>query len=169
MSDVSGDEMEVDSADIMTFSARNTSNKGKRSAANLPIEAEDSLPWVEKYRPDTLDDVAGHQDILATINKLTIELNRRQSIPTVHTEPLQERLIITFMPFQPLARNIKRRDNAECRVQHERKKARSLYLDVLDETPELYIPRVGPVGKGYTLTAALQDGRRAAGRATARA
>ena len=24
---------------------------------------------VEKYRPNTLDDVAGHQDILATINK----------------------------------------------------------------------------------------------------
>ena len=24
---------------------------------------------VEKYRPDTLDDVSGHKDILATINK----------------------------------------------------------------------------------------------------
>ena len=24
---------------------------------------------MEKYRPDTLDDVSGHQDILATINK----------------------------------------------------------------------------------------------------
>ena len=24
---------------------------------------------VEKYRPDTLDDVSGHHDILATINK----------------------------------------------------------------------------------------------------
>jgi hypothetical protein len=24
---------------------------------------------VEKYRPDTLEDVSGHQDILATINK----------------------------------------------------------------------------------------------------
>jgi len=29
---------------------------------------------VEKYRPNTLDDVAGHQDILATINKF-VELN----------------------------------------------------------------------------------------------
>jgi hypothetical protein len=26
-------------------------------------------PRVEKYRPDTLEDVSGHQDILATINK----------------------------------------------------------------------------------------------------
>ena len=24
---------------------------------------------IEKYRPDTLEDVSGHQDILATINK----------------------------------------------------------------------------------------------------
>ncbi|KAL7927817.1 activator 1 subunit 3 [Trichoderma austrokoningii] len=70
------DEMDVDgpapSADI-TFSAEAT--KGKRSAANLPVEAEDSLPWVEKYRPVTLDDVSGHQDILATINKF-VEQNR---------------------------------------------------------------------------------------------
>ncbi|KAM0348086.1 hypothetical protein ACHAPU_004589 [Fusarium lateritium] len=71
-----GDEMDVDvpapSTDV-TFSSG--ANKGKRSAANLPVEAEDSLPWVEKYRPNTLDDVSGHQDILATINKF-IEQNR---------------------------------------------------------------------------------------------
>ncbi|KAK0705627.1 P-loop containing nucleoside triphosphate hydrolase protein [Lasiosphaeris hirsuta] len=70
-----GDEMDVDvaSKDI-TFSADNAA-KGKRSAANLPVEAEDSLPWVEKYRPATLDDVSGHQDILATINKF-VDTNR---------------------------------------------------------------------------------------------
>ncbi|EKG15956.1 hypothetical protein MPH_06922 [Macrophomina phaseolina MS6] len=68
MSDFEGDEMEVD-APAIEFSASNMAAKGKRSAANLPVEAEDTLPWVEKYRPDTLDDVSGHQDILATINK----------------------------------------------------------------------------------------------------
>ncbi|KAI5928204.1 P-loop containing nucleoside triphosphate hydrolase protein [Camillea tinctor] len=72
-----GDEMDVDvpaaSKDI-TFSSDNTA-KGKRSAANLPVEAEDSLPWVEKYRPVSLDDVSGHQDILATINKF-VDSNR---------------------------------------------------------------------------------------------
>ena len=40
------DEMDVDgpgpSKDIV-FSA--SASKGKRSAANLPVEAEDSLPW----------------------------------------------------------------------------------------------------------------------------
>ncbi|MCJ1284240.1 hypothetical protein MMC26_003571 [Xylographa opegraphella] len=77
MSDYEDDEMEVDAPlvkDSVTFSS-DTNAKGKRNAANLPIEAEDSLPWVEKYRPDTLDDVSGHQDILTTINKF-VETNR---------------------------------------------------------------------------------------------
>ncbi|KAL8936568.1 MAG: hypothetical protein Q9211_004121 [Gyalolechia sp. 1 TL-2023] len=72
------DEMELDAPppkESITFSSDNTNAKGKRSAANLPVEAEDSLPWVEKYRPNTLDDVSGHQDILATINKF-VESNR---------------------------------------------------------------------------------------------
>lgn len=30
--------------DAVTFNSDNTS-KGKRSAANLPVEAEDTLPW----------------------------------------------------------------------------------------------------------------------------
>ncbi|KZL79162.1 replication factor c subunit 3 [Colletotrichum incanum] len=61
------DEMDVDvpvSKDI-TFSS--DAKQGKRSAANLPVEAEDSLPC--------LADVSGHQDILATINKF-VDSNR---------------------------------------------------------------------------------------------
>ncbi|PQE33089.1 Replication factor C protein [Rutstroemia sp. NJR-2017a WRK4] len=72
------DDMDIDAPpvqDSITFSSDNTNSKGKRSAANLPVEAEDSLPWVEKYRPDTLEDVSGHQDILATINKF-VDTNR---------------------------------------------------------------------------------------------
>lgn len=57
------------------FSSANTDAKGKRSAANLPVEAEDNLPWVEKYRPASLSDVSGHQDILATINRF-VDSNR---------------------------------------------------------------------------------------------
>ncbi|KAF2087526.1 putative DNA replication factor C subunit Rfc3 [Saccharata proteae CBS 121410] len=78
MSDFEDDEMDVDAPavqDAIGFSSANTGAKGKRSAANLPVEAEDSLPWVEKYRPNTLDDVSGHQDILATINKF-VDTNR---------------------------------------------------------------------------------------------
>ena len=46
------DEMDVDAdtdafpiRDSITFSSDNKNAKGKRSAANLPVEAEDSLPW----------------------------------------------------------------------------------------------------------------------------
>ncbi|TLD10692.1 hypothetical protein PgNI_06499 [Pyricularia grisea] len=69
--------MEIDApppAAAITFSS-GAAEKGKRSAANLPVEAEDSLPWVEKYRPVSLADVSGHQDILATINKF-VDANR---------------------------------------------------------------------------------------------
>ncbi|CAK7264998.1 Subunit of heteropentameric Replication factor C (RF-C) [Sporothrix epigloea] len=71
------DTMDVDppeSNSRVMFSSEGS--KGKRStAANLPVEAEDSLPWVEKYRPVSLSDVSGHHDILATINKF-VDSNR---------------------------------------------------------------------------------------------
>ncbi|KAJ5466576.1 Replication factor C subunit 3 [Penicillium diatomitis] len=69
------DEMDVDApTKDVQFSSENASGK-KRTVADLPVQAQDNLPWVEKYRPSTLDDVSGHQDILATINKF-IEKNR---------------------------------------------------------------------------------------------
>jgi replication factor C subunit 3/5 len=42
------DEMDVDAPAVqgdIKFSSDNVNSKGKRSAANLPVEAEDSLPW----------------------------------------------------------------------------------------------------------------------------
>ncbi|KAL9107456.1 MAG: hypothetical protein Q9227_007653 [Pyrenula ochraceoflavens] len=68
------DEMDVDvdghaPKSTVQFSSDNVGAKGKRIVADLPVEAEDNLPWVEKYRPNTLNDVSGHQDILATINR----------------------------------------------------------------------------------------------------
>ena len=44
------DDMDVDVdappvKDSIMFNSDNTNAKGKRSAANLPVEAEDSLPW----------------------------------------------------------------------------------------------------------------------------
>jgi replication factor C subunit 3/5 len=40
------DDMDVDAPDVgnMMFSSE-INSKGKRSAANLPVEAEDTLPW----------------------------------------------------------------------------------------------------------------------------
>ena len=48
MSDFEDDEMDIDAPPVkesVTFSSNNTNSKGKRSAANLPVEAEDNLPW----------------------------------------------------------------------------------------------------------------------------
>lgn len=42
------DEMDIDEPPIenlIQFNSENANKKGKRSAANLPVEAEDSLPW----------------------------------------------------------------------------------------------------------------------------
>ncbi|KAF1985951.1 P-loop containing nucleoside triphosphate hydrolase protein [Aulographum hederae CBS 113979] len=77
MSDIEDDDMDVDApaSNIPIQFSSDNAGKGKRSAANLPVEAEDTLPWVEKYRPSTLADVSGHQDILATINRF-VDSNR---------------------------------------------------------------------------------------------
>ncbi|KAF8455457.1 P-loop containing nucleoside triphosphate hydrolase protein [Kalaharituber pfeilii] len=67
MSDI--DEMDlddtVDNSNSIMFSSKELEKVKKRSAANLPVHVGDTLPWVEKYRPSTLD-VAGHEDVLAT-------------------------------------------------------------------------------------------------------
>ncbi|KAJ5992073.1 hypothetical protein N7451_007797 [Penicillium sp. IBT 35674x] len=68
------DEMDVDTSKDVQFSSDNAAGK-KRTVADLPVEAQDNLPWVEKYRPESLDEVSGHQDILATINRF-VEANR---------------------------------------------------------------------------------------------
>ncbi|KAJ8095244.1 Subunit of heteropentameric Replication factor C (RF-C) [Marasmius tenuissimus] len=55
-----------------------TSSKGKGKALDLdlpPPPDTENLPWVEKYRPVTLDDVVSHKDITSTIEKF-IEKNR---------------------------------------------------------------------------------------------
>ncbi|KAF2074472.1 hypothetical protein CYY_004217 [Polysphondylium violaceum] len=43
-----------------------------KSQFQLDLEKRqfDSLPWVEKYRPKSIDDLIAHEDITATINKL---------------------------------------------------------------------------------------------------
>ncbi|KAJ5535984.1 hypothetical protein N7513_009170 [Penicillium frequentans] len=68
------DEMDVDTSKDVQFSSDNAAGK-KRTVADLPVEALDNLPWVEKYRPESLDEVSGHQDILATINRF-VDANR---------------------------------------------------------------------------------------------
>ncbi|XP_023668127.1 replication factor C subunit 5 isoform X1 [Paramormyrops kingsleyae] len=42
------------------------------STSKAPLQTR-NLPWVEKYRPQTLDDLISHQDILSTIQKFINE------------------------------------------------------------------------------------------------
>ncbi|KAF8892243.1 P-loop containing nucleoside triphosphate hydrolase protein [Infundibulicybe gibba] len=54
--------------------SRAAKGKGKAADRDRPYDNE-NLPWVEKYRPVTLDDVVSHKDITTTIEKF-IEKNR---------------------------------------------------------------------------------------------
>ncbi|GAA5996973.1 replication factor C subunit 3 [Rhodotorula paludigena] len=50
----------------------NKVDKGKGKAGELGLAnliGTDALPWVEKYRPATLDDVVAHKDIISTIDQ----------------------------------------------------------------------------------------------------
>ncbi|CAN0892331.1 Replication factor C subunit 5 [Linum grandiflorum] len=52
----------------------NASSKGKSIAVgDGPNPNTKATPWVEKYRPQSLDDVAAHRDIIDTIERLTNE------------------------------------------------------------------------------------------------
>ncbi|XP_052335188.1 replication factor C subunit 5 [Oncorhynchus keta] len=42
------------------------------SIGKIPLQSR-NLPWVEKYRPQTLDDLISHKDILSTIQKFISE------------------------------------------------------------------------------------------------
>ncbi|KAI9456923.1 P-loop containing nucleoside triphosphate hydrolase protein [Boletus coccyginus] len=65
----SDDDMDVDT---VTPSA----SKGKAKAVDICASSDgDTLPWVEKYRPVTLNDVVSHKDITTTIERF-IEKNR---------------------------------------------------------------------------------------------
>ncbi|KAK7353195.1 hypothetical protein VNO80_18635 [Phaseolus coccineus] len=61
--------MEIDSdGDDHTHSA----GESVIVAGDLPA-FDKAIPWVEKYRPQSLDDVAAHRDIVDTIDRLTTE------------------------------------------------------------------------------------------------
>ncbi|KAN0088420.1 P-loop containing nucleoside triphosphate hydrolase protein [Tylopilus felleus] len=60
-------DMDVDAVTPSAF-------KGKEKAVTICADG-DTLPWVEKYRPVTLNDVVSHKDITTTIERF-IEKNR---------------------------------------------------------------------------------------------
>lgn len=61
--------MDIDSDDH-TYTARPDKAKSVVVASN-PAAAGKAIPWVEKYRPLSLDDVAAHRDIVDTSKTLS--------------------------------------------------------------------------------------------------
>uniref|UniRef100_A0A8C6NTU9 Activator 1 subunit 5 n=2 Tax=Nothobranchius furzeri TaxID=105023 RepID=A0A8C6NTU9_NOTFU len=45
---------------------------GMASTSKVPLQSR-NLPWVEKYRPQTLDDLISHKDILSTLQRFISE------------------------------------------------------------------------------------------------
>ncbi|MQL80756.1 hypothetical protein Taro_013205 [Colocasia esculenta] len=71
MAEAESAAMEVDSGPLSPVKPPYAS-KGKAAAATVPPDSK-SAPWVEKYRPQSLADVAAHRDIIDTIDRLTNE------------------------------------------------------------------------------------------------
>lgn len=59
-------------AEPMQTDAGPSTSAPQRRKGDPLVERKDA-PWVEKYRPKTLDDVAAHKEIIDTIKKLTKE------------------------------------------------------------------------------------------------
>jgi hypothetical protein len=51
--------------DIDTPVIKKNKGKGKEKVLNITQEL-DNLPWVEKYRPKTLEELVSHEDITST-------------------------------------------------------------------------------------------------------
>jgi replication factor C subunit 3/5 len=65
--------MDVDDDDNAHNSLKPSYNKGKNIVAPGTPTHTKVTPWVEKYRPQSLADVAAHRDIVDTIDRLTSE------------------------------------------------------------------------------------------------
>ncbi|KAF9396522.1 Subunit of heteropentameric Replication factor C (RF-C) [Mortierella sp. AD011] len=67
------DQVMTDATDAFSSFPPNSKSNGKFVEHNNA--ADDTLPWVEKYRPVTLDDLVSHKDITSTIERF-IDENR---------------------------------------------------------------------------------------------
>ena len=57
-------------ADEITVDSERTSKMSLKGKAPMMVDGKEDAPWVEKYRPQTLDDVAAHKEIVDTSKPL---------------------------------------------------------------------------------------------------
>jgi replication factor C subunit 3/5 len=76
MSPAAAEDSNMDEIRDVSASFKKGKGKGKEKSIEEVAEADsDLLPWVEKYRPATLEDLVSHKDITSTIEKF-IEKSR---------------------------------------------------------------------------------------------
>lgn len=74
------------------------------------------------------------------INDIFQELNQSRTIPSLYQDALEDRLLITCQRFSRQQRQTVPRAPNEYRSQHQRKKASTVYLKILDCDPHLFLP-----------------------------
>lgn len=77
---------------------------------------------------------------LACMYKLRDRINELRSIPTTYRALLERRLVIACSEFKRQGRGEAVRSTREIKARHAEKRAHKLYLDVLDEDPQIFIP-----------------------------
>jgi hypothetical protein len=82
----------------------------------------------------------GMDKIISLIDKTITVLDRRRRVPLTLEEDFKERLCITFVPLERLKKSTGQRRAAESRTLHVRKRAHEVYLEILDESPRIYLP-----------------------------
>ncbi|KAI1134809.1 hypothetical protein F5Y05DRAFT_416966 [Hypoxylon sp. FL0543] len=77
---------------------------------------------------------------LASIYEIRDQINRLRSIPTAYYKVLEDRLVIACGEFKRQDRSEKPRSLGQIKARHAQKKANEVYLRILDEDPQIFLP-----------------------------
>jgi hypothetical protein len=81
--------------------------------------------------------------IALRISNVTQELTRRRTIPSAYLCDLEKRLFITFeSPTGRLKRRRTIRSKQEYKSQYGKRKAQKMYLEILEDAPQIFVPFV---------------------------
>ncbi|KAL3413144.1 hypothetical protein V8F44DRAFT_662564 [Aspergillus fumigatus] len=69
------------------------------------------------------------------------EINQRHTIPDIYHEALEDRLVITFtQPLGPLKQSKTHHPKKEYKLQYKNTNAHRVYMEILEDYPQLFIP-----------------------------
>ena len=95
------------------------------------------------------------------------ELNQSMTIPPIHQTTLENRLVIAFTPLDRLERRKVPRSRQQIKLRSMERKAARLYLKILDEDPDIFIPFIITVSpkacESFDLSSFLQRRKKHSG------